>query len=174
MRTTAKERYEVIARLQRLGISYEDACALRRISMTLSRWGELECGDCNTYGSWAIERDEETYTLCTQCGHKEWKITANCLQCGDVAPLRREGDGKPYMVRHYYGHGTTKDRCTKYRIPDRERGALKRLDAIMKRYPALCRYYQTDPRGAALYILTSEQVGVDDITSIYTRGVAVY
>lgn len=45
MSTTAKERYEVINRLQAAGISYEHANALRRISMTLSRWGELECGD---------------------------------------------------------------------------------------------------------------------------------
>ena len=28
--------------------------------MTLQRWFELECGDGNTHGSWAIERDETT------------------------------------------------------------------------------------------------------------------
>lgn len=39
MRTTAKERDEVISRLLKLGISYEDACALRRISSTLMRPG---------------------------------------------------------------------------------------------------------------------------------------
>lgn len=60
MTTTQKERYEVLHRLDRLGISYEDACTLRRISMTLQRWFELECGDGNNYGSWAIERDETT------------------------------------------------------------------------------------------------------------------
>lgn len=60
MSTTAKERYEVMARLGKLGIHYEDAHALRRISMTLQRWFELECGDGNEYGSWAIERDENT------------------------------------------------------------------------------------------------------------------
>jgi hypothetical protein len=46
--------------LYRLGISHEDAIALRRISMTLHRWHELECGDGNDYASWSIERDEET------------------------------------------------------------------------------------------------------------------
>jgi hypothetical protein len=39
------------------GISEEDARALRRISMTLHRWHELECG--NERGE-SIERDEET------------------------------------------------------------------------------------------------------------------
>lgn len=31
------------------GIQYGDAIALRRISMTLRRWHELECGDGNGY-----------------------------------------------------------------------------------------------------------------------------
>lgn len=60
MSTTQKERYEVLHRLDRLGIEYEDACTLRRIAMTLHRWFELECGGGNEWGSWAIERDEET------------------------------------------------------------------------------------------------------------------
>lgn len=60
MSTTQKERYEVLHRLDRLGIAYEDANALRRIALTLHRWFELECGDGNDYGSWAIERDEVT------------------------------------------------------------------------------------------------------------------
>jgi len=58
--TTQKERYEVLHRLDRLGIAYDDANALRRIALTLRRWFELECGDGNEYGSWAIERDEAT------------------------------------------------------------------------------------------------------------------
>lgn len=62
MSTTQKERYEVLHRLDRLGIAYEDANALRRIALTLHRWFELECGDGNDYGSWAIERDEVTDT----------------------------------------------------------------------------------------------------------------
>lgn len=33
---------------------------LVRASRTLSRWGELECGNGNDYASWAIERDEVT------------------------------------------------------------------------------------------------------------------
>lgn len=51
MSTTQKERDEVLHRLDRLGIAYEDACALRRIALTLRRWFELECGDGNNHGS---------------------------------------------------------------------------------------------------------------------------
>ena len=49
---------EMIARLQKEGVTLDEALALRRISMTLQRWHELECGDSNNYGSWAIERDD--------------------------------------------------------------------------------------------------------------------
>lgn len=47
---------ECIDRLRAIGIEYSDACALRRIAMTLHRWHELECGD----GYGCIERDEKT------------------------------------------------------------------------------------------------------------------
>ena len=54
--TTQKERFEVLDRLQRAGVSYEDANKLRRIALTLHRWHELECGT----DTGAIERDEAT------------------------------------------------------------------------------------------------------------------
>ena len=57
MKTSAKERYEVIQRLNRLGIDYETANRLRRIALTLHSWFERECGDAN--GN-CIERDEAT------------------------------------------------------------------------------------------------------------------
>ena len=47
---------EVVRHLQAAGVNYEDACAIRRISMTLHRWHERECG-C---GNGCIERDEKT------------------------------------------------------------------------------------------------------------------
>ena len=49
-------KHEVINTLLGVGISFEDAIALRRISMTLHRWHELECGT----GDGHIERDETT------------------------------------------------------------------------------------------------------------------
>lgn len=49
---------ECLMQLARLGMTDSDAMALRRVAMTLHRWFELECGDGNEHGSWAIERDD--------------------------------------------------------------------------------------------------------------------
>ncbi len=142
MSMTTKERYAVTERLTRLGVTYNDAQKLRRISLTLRRWFELECGDDNDYASWSIERDEQT--------------------------------DKPYMVCS--PHKGESWRCP---IADRETGARKRLAVILSKYPSLHAYIQTDPRGAALYLLTAEQVAwnggtVEQLDAIYSRGVAVY
>lgn len=51
-----KDTENVLAILGRVGITREDAQSLRRISMTLRRWFELECGTDNG----AVERDEKT------------------------------------------------------------------------------------------------------------------
>lgn len=48
---------ECLPRLERLGISHEDAVALRRISMTLRRWFEYECGTGEGQTTYSIERD---------------------------------------------------------------------------------------------------------------------
>jgi len=59
----ANMKNEVLAsRANRRGIelSWVAANILRRASMTLTRWAELECGDSDNYKSWAIERDETT------------------------------------------------------------------------------------------------------------------
>lgn len=56
MKTSQRERYEVISRLEKLGINYEQAQQLRRISLQLHSWFERECGT----GDGCIERDEDT------------------------------------------------------------------------------------------------------------------
>lgn len=135
---------ECVVTLERAGIARPDALALRRIAMTLDRWHELECGDGNSYGSWAIERDDN-------------------------------GDGPPFLVRHHYLHGRGKDHTSRTCVADRERGALKRLAAIMARYPALVSYVQGDPRGAALYILRPGDVRDGQTPDCcYSNGIAVY
>lgn len=142
MRQTAQEN-----NLINLGFTTTEAASLRRISMTLRRWHELECG--NDYG--CIERDET---------------------------------GKPYM-RTPWG--------TRYSVADRETGAIKRLNAIIdarnNRMPPLSvvmlqdraapdtleTYLQTDPRGAALYILRPGDVPQGkDPAAYYSRGICVY
>lgn len=55
-RKQARDTEEMLRRLENVGISYRDAETLRRISMTLHRWSELECGSDNG----CIERDEES------------------------------------------------------------------------------------------------------------------
>jgi len=157
--------------LQAAGISYEDACALRRISMTLHRWHELECGDGNSYGSWAIVR-----------GYKRKAIPSPELPAPPhkFVGFVHDDDGRPYLEHHHYQHGNGKDYVTHTPMADRERGALKRLDKIMTRYPDFASYVQGDPRGCALYIIPPNVLarlpeGADgDVGSIYSNGIAVY
>ena len=145
-----KDTTNMLARLERLGITPDDALALRRISMTLHRWHELECGD----GNGCIERDEMS-------GIPQWR------RSDDTGKLC----GRP--------------------IPDREKGAKRRLAAIIGQrngrpgivngefcaVPAgkLSAYIQTDPRGAALYILRPGDVPEgSSADSCYSRGICVY
>ena len=125
------ETARMLSTIERLGITMDDALALRRISMTLHRWHEMECG----FHNGCIERDEST--------------------------------GKTYWLN-------SMTMC-RYPIADRETGARKRLAKIMAKYPSLGHYVQTDPRGAALYILRPGDIppGADP-DSYYSRGIAVY
>lgn len=76
------------------------------------------------------------------------------LECGDsndyaswAIERDENGDGPPFMVT--YPHSENKSR--RYRIPDRENGAKRRVERVAKEL-GLHVYYQTDPRGAALYV----------------------
>jgi hypothetical protein len=157
-----KYRYDCIDALRAAGFSYEDACALRGISMTLHRWHELECGDGNSYGSWAIVRGHKRRVKVE--GAPVWNTT-----------FEHDDDGAPFLEHHHYTRGKGKDSVSYTSLADRERGALKRMAAIMARYPGFVSYVQTDPRGCALYILRPGDVpdGADQLGSYYTRGIAV-
>lgn len=182
---------DCVNRLTALGIEYDDALSLRRISMTLRAWGEAECGNSNDFHSWSIERDEVTgvpYHV-THCHHGNYGWSVWCY--ADTVPDGGPGD----MVRATrktfataeaateYKHTIALGRCPeirqvlsrRYKIADREGGALKRLGKIMAKYPALTAYHQTDPRGAALYVIPRADIPEGaDIGSCYNRGVAVY
>lgn len=91
------------------------------------------------------------------------------MECGDYRGSieRDEATGKPYY--------TTAETRRRYPVADRETGALKRLAAIMSTRPHLNTYVQTDPRGAALYILRPDDVPAGkDPAAYYSRGVCVY
>lgn len=131
-----KQTYEMLQRLQNIGISWNDAIALRRISMTLHRWHELECG-IGDHDTIYIERENG------------------------------EEDGKPFLCSANTGR--------KWRTPDREKGAIRRLSATMSHYPDLVPYVQGDPRGAALYIMRKSDIPAgSNLDSCYSRGIAIF
>jgi hypothetical protein len=137
--------------LMDLGFTRDECDALRRISMTLQRWYEMECGTDNG----CIERDEDT-------------------------------------CKAYWLNSTTMRR---HPIADRETGARKRLVKIIearnvraalvspktgnldadKTRICVDAYIQTDPRGAALYIIRPGDVPEGaGVSSCYSRGICVY
>ena len=141
--------------LQSLGFTADEAESLRRISMTLHRWHELECG--TDHG--CVERDEKT--------------------------------GKPYYINANARYVDPRDPRARHAIPDRETGALKRLADILTARNArprfvqgtgfaaapgpLTAFIQTDPRGAALYIIRPGDVPAgENVDAYYSRGICVY
>ena len=91
------------------------------------------------------------------------------LECGDASGCidRDEKTSKAYWCSAYSMRRSP--------IADRETGALKRLARIMKTYPVLSFYVQSDPRGAALYILRPSDVPASQSAdAYYTRGICVY
>ena len=140
--------------LRALGFTQDEAESLRRISITLHRWHERECG---------------TDSGCIERGHKN----------GVLREFTHDENGAPHWADH------SGDRPRYYRIPDRERGAQKRLAGILQdcnarmlplQSPAkLTAYVQGDPRGAALYILRPGDVPEGkDAGAYYSRGICVY
>lgn len=62
MRTRYAKNMEINSRFSHKGIdmSHNYINELRRAEIILHRWAEQECGDCDAYKSWSIERDEQT------------------------------------------------------------------------------------------------------------------
>lgn len=133
-------------RLMNLGFTRDESQALRRISMTLRRWYEMECGTGDDRVSRSIERDDVT--------------------------------DKPFMRIQYQGHSGWVDQ--RFPTPDREKGAIKRLLTIINNHAertgrALSTYLQTDPRGAALYIIRPGDVPKGkDVSAYYPNALCVY
>ena len=147
--------------LLNLGFTREEAEQLRRISMILHRWHERECG---------------TDHSCLVRGR--WNR--------ETASFEYDDNGQPY---YEFSGASGKRRYSPTR--DRQRGAVKRLRAILdarnerKRGPAaenetaedvdVRAYVQGDPRGAALYILRPGDVPAGkDVHAYYDRGICVY
>lgn len=84
---------------------------------------------------------------------------------------RDETTGKMYRV-----YQATSGPNKRYPCADRERGAERRLAAILANFPDLRSYRQCDPRGASLYIFNPSTLPAGaTIDSCYSSfGVAVY
>ena len=129
-----------------LGFTVTEAESLRRISMTLRRWFERECGD----GYGCVERDEDTgrtYTRSAMTG-KRWP-------CRDMETGARRRLAAILVARNNRQNA----------IGATYQHAAGRLSA----------YVQTDPRGAALYILRPGDIpeGCEPM-AYYSRGICVY
>jgi len=142
-RRELEDRVRMIDRLVKLGFSREEVAALRRISMTLRRWFELECGTENAYGtSIAVEYGFMDGGLFKSCSNRE-----ECKELGSTCKsfIRASWmDSTGYHVEHSP-------------TPDREAGARKRLATIMSQHKNCLAYVQTDPRGCALRIIKASE-----------------
>ncbi len=115
------------------------------------------------------------------------------MECGDSNDHaswvieRDEKTGKPYRL--YCNHRVHPTNTTKTPIADRERGALKRLEAIIKtvnnrhefieygqiKWTELWFYHQTDPRDVSVYVGRKSDLRPNqELSSCYSSaGVAV-
>ena len=157
-----------------LGFTQDEAAALRRISMTLQRWHELECGT----DQGCIERDGEnadgkpfmTYErgngprgryaisdreagakkrLAAIIGQRNKRAIAEKTVCPNCGQWQHAGNG-----------GDCLNECIKRGFaPERH----------------ISPFIQTDPRGAALYIIRPGDVPAgEDVSAYYSRGICVY
>ena len=152
-----EQQHHMFNALQSLGFTYDEATKLRRISMTLRRWFELECGDGNDYGSWAIERGEN----------------------GDGRPFMvhhhyRHGQGKDTVTRTPIADREAGARKRLNTILS-ARNARSYVNGKVQPEGGIGSYIQGDPRGAALYILRPGDVPAgQDAGAYYNRGICVY
>ena len=133
-----------------LGFTIDEAAALRRISMTLRRWHEFECG----IDAGCIERDDAT-------GKPYW-----------VAQYRDNVRRWPVPDRET---GALRRLARIMQNVNNRRFVGDAASMLVPNCDDLTHYVQPDPRGAALYILRPGDVPTGaDPASYYTRGICVY
>ncbi len=154
--STQKRKFELFARLQGMGFTYEESAQLRRIEMTLQRWAEMECG--NDMGH--IFRDEKT----GQPFHQRPDFSVYGGKW--VTP-------KPYAIADREAGALRRLK----RIVD-ARNARQGAPSATAQFFGLSRdvipYHQGDPRGCALYLIKSNDLPPGgSVDQYYTRGLAV-
>lgn len=142
-----EQRQHYYRALQSLGFTYDECEQLRRISMTLRRWHEGECGTDNG----CIERDEQTGKAYWRNSYNDRRFPINDRETGAkrrLAAIIGQRNGRPVLVN----------------------GEFKTCDG-----QKVSAYIQGDPRGAALYILRPSDVPQgQSADSYYTRGICVF
>jgi len=133
--------------LQSLGFTFDECEKLRRISMTLRRWFELECGNGDDWRSWAIERDEETEIPYMVTHNHRTKTTRRDRVADRETGARRRLDA----IIH-----------------------ARNIRQPLQESPLVSAYIQSDPRGASLYILRPGDVPEGESPlAYYSRGICV-
>ena len=176
-----KREFERLARqeetLRALGFTQDECARLRRISMTLQRWHELECG----VDGGCIERDEDT-------GIPRWfNSNARYVDPYDprayrVIPDREKGAKKRLTAiiktrnERVNAEKTICPNCGQWQRAENYGDCLhecvKRGFAPSRKVDS---FIQTDPRGAALYILRPGDIPAgQSADAYYTRGICVY
>lgn len=188
-------------KLARYGLDSDDVDTLLKCERTLQRWAEQECGDSNGYRSWMIERDEETDIPYMVTDHYDSDSVLPDEAFQEKVNRRTEEywTGKRPITNPYWDaywtvekkkrrswlksrvweeianeFGAPQKGVSRIRIPDREKGALKRAAKIAaKANPPLRVYHQTDPRGCQLYLLP-DSITDESASSTYTNGIGVW
>ena len=148
MTMTKREKQRITAQentLMSLGFTALEAERLRKISMTLQRWHEKECG----IDGGGIERDEKT-------NKPYWRSEYS----GKLSPIADLEKGAKKRLSHIVGMRNT-----------REWAFLGWPMSQVEIKP----YIQGDPRGAALYLIRPDDVPEGkSVDSYYSRGICVY
>ena len=138
--------------LMSLGFTMDEAEKLRRISMTLRRWHEMECG----INDGCIERDGDNSD---DVPYWRNSITGRRYRIAD-----RETGAKKRLAAIIERRNSFGD------VTEHENGGC----TITKREPVTA-YIQGDPRGAALYIIRPADVPEgQSADGFYNRGICVY
>lgn len=143
MTTKIERMTRLLSSMDKLGFTYSETQSLRRIEMTLQRWGENECGNGNDHMSWSIERDETTDKPFMVYHPHTGKSYREPIADKEAGALKRMA-----------------------KIVESRNARFDKKDAVVG-------YHQGDPRGCALYIVRVADLNGRPVDTCYTCGVAV-
>lgn len=128
--------------MSRLGFDFDTANKLRLIEKTLHSWAELECGNSNEYGSWAIERDETTdkpFIVHHHYRHGQGKdsVSRTAIADREAGALRRLSKIMESFPGLVYYHQTDPRGCALYIVKKADLGELP-IDSVYTRGFGVC------------------------------------